>query len=161
MVGAVGDKYSIQDLLTHKVIDTHVSNLIEFRYDSSEALRLLEVAARSVGEFFVERISNHKGLTSRKQRWNFWCLGKDIPRKLTVGNLIKESAKLRLSSITALLIDWYISFPNPLEIKKTNRHQTMFNPPFGDNGLNGHWNLMQDSLLFWRCATPCFGEFSQ
>jgi hypothetical protein len=34
VVGTVGDKYSIQDLLTHKVIDTHVSNLIEFRYDS-------------------------------------------------------------------------------------------------------------------------------
>ncbi len=59
VVGAVGDKYSIQDLLTHKVIDTHVSNLIEFRYDSSEALRTLKVAARNAEEFFVERISNH------------------------------------------------------------------------------------------------------
>jgi hypothetical protein len=49
VVGAVGDKYSIQDLLTHKVIYTHVSNLIEFRYDSSEALRPLEVAARNTG----------------------------------------------------------------------------------------------------------------
>ncbi len=45
--GAVGDKYSIQDLLTHKVVDTHVSNLIDFRYDFSEALRPLEVAART------------------------------------------------------------------------------------------------------------------
>jgi hypothetical protein len=71
VVGAVGDKLSIQDLLTHKVIDTHVSNLIEFRYDSSEALRLLEVAARNAGEFFVERISNHKGLTSRKTEIEF------------------------------------------------------------------------------------------
>ncbi len=71
MVDAVGDKYSIQDLLTHKVIDTHVSNLIAFRYDSSEVLRSLEVSARNAGEFFVERISNHKGLTSRKQKWNF------------------------------------------------------------------------------------------
>ncbi len=59
MVCAVGDKYSIQDLLTHRVIDTHVSNLIEFRSDSSEALSPLEVAARNAGEFFVERISNH------------------------------------------------------------------------------------------------------
>ncbi len=105
MVGAVGDKYSIQDLLTHKVIDTHVSNLIEFRSDSSEALSPLEVVARNAGEFFVERIFNHKGLTSRKQKWNFWCLGKNIPRKPTVGNLINGSAKLRLSSIAALTID--------------------------------------------------------
>ncbi len=29
-------------------------------------LRPLEVAARNAGEFLVERISNHKGLTSRK-----------------------------------------------------------------------------------------------
>jgi hypothetical protein len=61
----------MQDLLTHKVIDTHVSNLIEFRYDSSEALRPLKVAARNAGEFFVERISNHKGLTSRKTEIKF------------------------------------------------------------------------------------------
>ncbi len=48
VVGAVGDKYSIQDLLTHKVSDTHVSNLIEFRYDSSEALRPLEIALNRI-----------------------------------------------------------------------------------------------------------------
>ncbi len=69
VVGAVGDKYSMQDLLTHKVIDTHVSNLIEFRYDSFETL--LEVAARNAGEFFVERISNDKGLMSRKTEMEF------------------------------------------------------------------------------------------
>ncbi len=46
--------------------DTHVSNLIQLRYDSSEALRPLEVAARNAGEFFVEGISEHKGLTLRK-----------------------------------------------------------------------------------------------
>ncbi len=71
MDGAVGDKYSIQDLLTHKVIDIHVSNLKEFRYDSSEALSPLEVAARNAGESFVERISNHKGSTSRKTEMEF------------------------------------------------------------------------------------------
>ncbi len=58
-------------MLTHKVIDTHVSNLIEFRYDSSEALCPLEVAASNAGEFFVERISTHKGLTSRKIEMEF------------------------------------------------------------------------------------------
>ncbi len=38
VVGINADKYSIQDLLTHKVTDTHVSNLCEFRYDSSSKL---------------------------------------------------------------------------------------------------------------------------
>ncbi len=31
VVGISRDKYSIQDLLTHKITDTHVSNLCEFR----------------------------------------------------------------------------------------------------------------------------------
>jgi hypothetical protein len=51
VVGAVEDKYSIQDLLTHKIIDTHISNLIEFSSDSSEALSPLKVAARNAGDF--------------------------------------------------------------------------------------------------------------
>ncbi len=46
-----GDKYSIQDLLTHKITDTHVSNLSEFRYDSSSGLDPTEVAVRNAGEF--------------------------------------------------------------------------------------------------------------
>ncbi len=76
VVAAVGDKYSMQDLLTHNIIDTLVANLIEFRYDSSEALRPLEVAARNAGEFFVEIISKLKGWTSRKQKWNSGVLEK-------------------------------------------------------------------------------------
>ncbi len=62
VVGAVGDKYSIQDLLTHKVIDTHVSNVIEFRSDSSEALSPLEVVARNCG-FCRPKISLRKMLS--------------------------------------------------------------------------------------------------
>jgi hypothetical protein len=56
VVGAVGDKYTIQDLLTHKVIDTHVSNLIAFRYDSNEAMTPLQVAARNAGELSLKGI---------------------------------------------------------------------------------------------------------
>ncbi len=46
VVGVSGDKYSIQDLLTHKVTDTHVSNLSEFRHDSSSELEPIEVASK-------------------------------------------------------------------------------------------------------------------
>jgi hypothetical protein len=31
VVSVLGDKYSIQNLLTHKVVDTYASNLSEFR----------------------------------------------------------------------------------------------------------------------------------
>ncbi len=71
VVGAVGDKYSIQDLLTHKVIDTHVSNLIAFRYDSTEALTSLQIAVRNAGELFVDKFFSHKGLASRKTELEF------------------------------------------------------------------------------------------
>ncbi len=47
VVGISGDKYSIQDLLTHKITDTHVSNLSEFRYDSSSSMDPNEVVARN------------------------------------------------------------------------------------------------------------------
>ncbi len=71
VIGAVGDKYAIQDLLTHKVIDTHASDLVAFRYDSNEAATPLQVAACNAGEFFVDKIFNHKGSTSRKTEMEF------------------------------------------------------------------------------------------
>ncbi len=64
MVGINRDKYSIQDLLTHKVTDTHVSNLCKFRHDSLSNIDPIEVAARSnAGEFFIDKISEHRGKT--------------------------------------------------------------------------------------------------
>jgi hypothetical protein len=66
VVGINRDKYSTQDLLTHKITDTHVSNLCEFRYDSSSNMDPVEVAARNAGEFFTDRISEHRGKTQRR-----------------------------------------------------------------------------------------------
>ncbi len=60
VVGINRDKYSIQDLLIHKITDTHVSNLCEFKYDSSSNMNPVEVAARNAGEFFIDRISEHR-----------------------------------------------------------------------------------------------------
>jgi hypothetical protein len=66
VVGISGDKYFIQDLLTHKITDIHVSNLCEFRYDSSSNMDPVEVAARNAGEFFIDRISGHRDKTQRR-----------------------------------------------------------------------------------------------
>jgi hypothetical protein len=65
------DKYSIQDLLTHKITDTHDSNLCGFRYDSSSNMDPVEVAARNAGEFFIDRISGHRGITSKSLHMEF------------------------------------------------------------------------------------------
>ncbi len=59
VVSILGDKYSIQDLLTHKVIDTHVSNLSEFKYDPSFSMQPIEDAARNAKEFSVKKIIDH------------------------------------------------------------------------------------------------------
>jgi hypothetical protein len=71
VVGINRDKYSIQDLLTHKITDTHVSNLCEFKYDSSSNMNPVEVAARNAGEFFIDRISEHRGITSKRMNMEF------------------------------------------------------------------------------------------
>ncbi len=71
VVGINRDKYSIQDLLTHKITDTHVSNLCEFKYSSSFNMNPVEVAARNAGEFFIGRISEHRGITSKRRNMEF------------------------------------------------------------------------------------------
>jgi hypothetical protein len=60
-VSILGDRYSMQDLLAHKVLDTHVSNLSELRYDPSSGLNPIEVAARNAGKFFVDKTVDHTG----------------------------------------------------------------------------------------------------
>ncbi len=69
VVSVLGDKYSIRDLLTHKVVDTHVSS--EFRYDPTSGLNPTEVAARNAGEFFVDKIIDHTGNVRRRSEMTF------------------------------------------------------------------------------------------
>jgi hypothetical protein len=71
VVSVLGDKYSIQDLLTHKVVETHASNLSEFRYDPTLGLNPTEVAARNAGEFFVDKIVDHTGNVCRRSEMTF------------------------------------------------------------------------------------------
>jgi hypothetical protein len=65
------DKYFIQDLLTYKETDTPVSNLCGFRHDSSSNMDPVEVAARNAGEFFIDRISGHRGKTLKRTNMAF------------------------------------------------------------------------------------------
>jgi hypothetical protein len=81
VVGISGDKYSIQDLLTHKTTDTHVSNFCEFRYDFSSGLEPIEVAARNAGEFFIDRIYVHRGTTTKRLSMEFLVSSKGYSQK--------------------------------------------------------------------------------
>jgi hypothetical protein len=93
VVGVSGDKYSIQDLLTHKTTDTHVSNLCEFRYDSSSSLEPIEVAARNAGEFFIDRIYDHRGTTSKRGNMEFLVSWKGYSQKDDTWEPYKEVYK--------------------------------------------------------------------
>ncbi len=81
VVGVSGAKYSIQDLLTHKTTDTHVSHLCEFRYDSSSSLEPIEVAARNAGEFFIDRIYDRRGATTKRVNMEFLVSWKGYSQK--------------------------------------------------------------------------------
>ncbi len=71
VVSVLEDKYSIQELLTHKVMDTHTSNLSEFRYDPTSGPSPTEVAARNAAEFFVDKIVDHSGNVQRRSEISF------------------------------------------------------------------------------------------
>jgi hypothetical protein len=71
VVSVLWDKYSIQDLLTHNVVDTHTSNLSEFRYDPTSGLSPTEVAARNAGGFFIDKIVDHTGNVRRRSEMSF------------------------------------------------------------------------------------------
>jgi hypothetical protein len=96
VVGINGDKYSIQDLLTHKVTDTHVSNLYEFRYDSSSSMEPIEVAARNAGEFFIDRIFDHRGTTPRRSSMEFLVSWKEYSAKDDTWEPYKAVCKTQL-----------------------------------------------------------------
>jgi hypothetical protein len=96
-----GDKYSIQDLLTHTVTDTHISNLSEFRYDSSSGLDPIEVAARNAGEFFIDRIYEHRGTTTKRLNMGFLVSWKGYSQKDDTWEPYKAVCK------TQAFVDYY------------------------------------------------------
>ncbi len=62
-------------------LQTHVSNLCEFRYDPSSSLEPIEVAARNAGEFFIDRIYDHRGTTTKRLNMEFLVSWKDNSQK--------------------------------------------------------------------------------
>ncbi len=52
-------------------MDTHASNLSEFRYDPTSGLNYTEAAARNAGELFVDKIVGHTGNVRRRSDMTF------------------------------------------------------------------------------------------
>ena len=66
----LGDIYTLENLLTGKLFDTHISALRPFNYDP---LRVVpkEVAIQNAQEFHIERILAHRGNRNRKTQMEF------------------------------------------------------------------------------------------
>jgi hypothetical protein len=71
VVNISGDTYSIQDLLTNKVEDTHVHNLTDFKFDPSSGIDPVEVAARNAGVYVVNKILSHRGTPKKRLDMQF------------------------------------------------------------------------------------------
>lgn len=66
----VGPTYTVQDLITGKLSDTHVSNLKPFLYDP-EHVDPLSVAMQDNQEFLIDHIIEHRGQRNNKTAMEF------------------------------------------------------------------------------------------
>ena len=66
----IGDIYTLENLLTGKLFDTHISALRPFNYDP---LRVIprEVAMHNAQEFIIDRILAHRGNKNRSSQMKF------------------------------------------------------------------------------------------
>lgn len=69
-VTRINDDYTITDLVNHKVITTHVTNLKAFKH-VIEVHDPRKVAAQNAGMFKVERIVAHRGSAKRRTEMTF------------------------------------------------------------------------------------------
>lgn len=70
VVNNQGSKYTIQDLITSKNMDVHVTRLRPFHYDASRT-DPHDVAMHDQEEFLIEAILDHRGDRTRRQTMEF------------------------------------------------------------------------------------------
>lgn len=70
VVNIVGSTYTIQDLLSGKNFDTHISNLCPFNFDPSRT-DPKEVAMHDSQEFVIDSILDHRGDRTRRKTMEF------------------------------------------------------------------------------------------
>ena len=70
VVNFVGSKYVLQDLLTGKNFETHISNLSPFNYDTTRT-DPTDVARHDEHEFLIDHIVSHRGFPARPKTMEF------------------------------------------------------------------------------------------
>jgi hypothetical protein len=66
----LNDIYSIQDLVSVKIIDTHVHQLRPFNYDPDRT-RSVDIARQTAQEFLIRDILAHRGDRNRRSTMEF------------------------------------------------------------------------------------------
>jgi hypothetical protein len=77
VVNKIGDIYSIQDLVSSKVIDTHVHQLRPFNYDPDRT-RPVDIARQTAQEFLIRDILAHRGDRNRRSTMEFLVKWEDF-----------------------------------------------------------------------------------
>jgi transcription termination factor NusB len=77
VVNKIGDIYSILDLVSGKVIDTHVHQLRPFNYDP-ERTRPVDIARQTAQEFLIRDILAHRGDRNRRSTMEFLVKWEDF-----------------------------------------------------------------------------------
>lgn len=77
VVNLNGSKYTIQNLLTSKNFDVHISRLRPFLYDA-ERTDPKDVAMHEQEEFIIEKILQHRGDTTRRKQIEFLVKWQDF-----------------------------------------------------------------------------------
>ena len=96
IVNVIGSKYVLQDLLSGKNFETHISNLSPFNYDESRT-DPVDVAMHDNQEFLIEDILAHRGDKTRRSTMEFlvkWEGFKDSYNSWEPYANLRDTAKL-------------------------------------------------------------------
>ena len=96
VVNFVGSKYTIQNVLDHKLKTVHISRLREFHMDENTS-SVENIASRDTQEYHVERILQHKGDLKRKRTLEFlvkWSGYDESHNSWEPWNNLKSTSKL-------------------------------------------------------------------
>lgn len=78
VINIVGSTYTIEDLISHKHITTHIKNLTPFNYDENRT-NPTTVAMHDQEEFPIDYILNHRGDKTRRKTLEFLVRWKGFP----------------------------------------------------------------------------------
>ena len=85
IIKGLNSRYTLLDLITSKEKDYHVSDMKPFDFDSA-IVDPLDITRRDQTEFFIEKISDHRGKLSQRKSLQFFVSWMDMISHMILGN---------------------------------------------------------------------------